>query len=58
MYAHLTTGAVLPPSQVVRAKARASAATPLDTSNVPPISASPLPGNGINIAEGVINVPD
>lgn len=58
MYNHLTTGAALPPSQVVRAQARASAATPLTADNVPPISANPAPGNGITIGAGVINVPD
>ncbi|HET9157583.1 MAG TPA: 3-hydroxybutyrate oligomer hydrolase family protein, partial [Myxococcaceae bacterium] len=37
MYARLSTGAALPPSQVVRAVARASVAAPLTDANVPPI---------------------
>jgi hydroxybutyrate-dimer hydrolase len=41
MYAHLTTGAPLPPSQVVRTTPRGSAANPLTGANVPPISAAP-----------------
>ena len=57
MYAHLTTGASLPPSQVVRAVARASAAALLTADNVPPISPSPG-ANAITIGAGAINVPD
>jgi hydroxybutyrate-dimer hydrolase len=57
MYAHLTTGASLPPSQVVRAVARASAAAQLTVDNVPPISPSPG-ANAIAIGAGAINVPD
>jgi hydroxybutyrate-dimer hydrolase len=57
MYAHLTTGASLPPSQVVRATARASAATALTQGNVPDISASPG-ANAIRIGAGAIDVPD
>ncbi|MDB5758510.1 MAG: D-(-)-3-hydroxybutyrate oligomer hydrolase [Burkholderia sp.] len=57
MYAHLTTGASLPPSQVVRAQARTSALDLLTATNVPPISA--VPGvNSITIGAGAINVPD
>jgi hydroxybutyrate-dimer hydrolase len=58
MYNHLTTGSPLPPSQVVRAKARASAATPLTEENVPAISAAPAAANRISISDGVVNVPD
>jgi hydroxybutyrate-dimer hydrolase len=57
MYAHLTTGASLPPSQVVRGKARTSAAALLDATNVPAISASPG-ANAITIGAGAIDVPD
>jgi len=41
MWDHLNSGAALPPSQVVRTTTRATAATPLEASNVPAISASP-----------------
>jgi hypothetical protein len=41
MYAHLTTGAPLPSSQVVKTTPRGSAANPLTGANVPPISATP-----------------
>lgn len=58
MYKHLTTGAALPPSQVVRAQARTSATVPLAAANVPPISAAPSPADSITIGGGVINVPD
>ena len=57
MYAHLTTGASLPPSQVVRAQARASAVAFLTPANVPSISASPG-ANAITIGAGAIDVPD
>jgi hydroxybutyrate-dimer hydrolase len=54
----LTAGAALPSSQVVRALARVSAATPLTADNIPPISANPAPGNVITIGDGMINVPN
>ena len=57
MYDHLATGASLPPSQVVRATARASTGDMLTGDNVPPISASPG-SNAIAISAGAIDVPD
>jgi hydroxybutyrate-dimer hydrolase len=41
VWAHLTTGAPLPVSQVVHTVPRASSSTPLSSVNVPPISAAP-----------------
>ena len=58
MYEHLTSGAALPPSQVVRAVARTSAAAVLDDTNVPPIAATPAAADVITIAPGSIAVPD
>lgn len=58
MYAKLTTGAALPPSQVVRAVARASAADPLTDANVPAISATPAATDVITVGSGTISVPN
>jgi hydroxybutyrate-dimer hydrolase len=58
MYARLSTKAPLPPSQVVRAMARSSAAAPLTDANVPHIAFQPASGDRIEIREGAINVPD
>jgi hydroxybutyrate-dimer hydrolase len=58
MYARLATGAALPPSQVVRAQARASAAATLTDANVPPIAATPAAGDTITLGAGSIAVPD
>jgi hydroxybutyrate-dimer hydrolase len=58
MYAHLSTGALLPPSQVVRATARASASTPLTDANVPPIAATPSAAEAISVLAGAIDVPN
>ncbi|RJF96728.1 D-(-)-3-hydroxybutyrate oligomer hydrolase [Noviherbaspirillum cavernae] len=58
MYARLTANAPLPPSQVVRAVARSSAATTLTDANVPHIALQPAAGNRIEVREGAITVPD
>ncbi len=58
MYARLTTNASLPPSQVVRAVARASATSTLSDTNVPAIAATPAAGNAIAVSAGAIAVPD
>lgn len=57
MWAHLTAGAALPPSQVVRATARTSALAPLTDANVPPIAATPAAADVIGVAAGAIDVP-
>lgn len=58
MWAHVTTGASLPPSQVVRATARTSASTTLTDANVPPIAATPAATDAISIGPGAIDVPN
>ncbi len=63
MYAHLTQGAPLPPSQVVRAVPRCAdpacaAAPPLEASNVPPIADAPAAADRIEFRRGTLYVPD
>ena len=58
MYAQLTEKKPVPPSQVVRAVARSSAAATLTDANVPAIALQPAAGDRIDIREGAINVPD
>ena len=61
MWAHLTTGAALPPSQLVRTTPRggaAGAAPALAAGNIPPIAASPVAGDQISVAGGAVTVPD
>ncbi len=58
MYVKLTTGAALPPSQVVRAVARASASDTLTDANVPPVAAAPAAADTITVGSGTISVPD
>ncbi len=57
MYAHLTTGAALPPSQVVRTTPRGAGAPPITPANVPPISATPA-GNAITFDGTTLTIPD
>ena len=58
MWAYLNEGAALPPSQVVRATARASATATLTDANVPPIATTPPAADAIGIAAGRIDVPN
>jgi hydroxybutyrate-dimer hydrolase len=58
MYARLSANAPLPPSQVVRAVARSSAAATLTDANVPHIALQPAAGDRIEVREGAIAVPD
>ncbi len=58
MYAHLKSGAALAPSQVVRTTPRSTPTTMTNSSNVPPISASPAAGDRITFSGGVLNVPN
>jgi hydroxybutyrate-dimer hydrolase len=58
MYARLATGAALPPSQVVRATARASSKATLNDGNVPSIAATPASVDAIVVSAGAIVVPD
>jgi hydroxybutyrate-dimer hydrolase len=60
MYAHLTTGAPLPPAQVVRPTPRG--VVPYDAGNVPallpPLSNSPAAGDRITFEAGVLSIPE
>lgn len=62
VYDNLTTGKALPPSQVVRTTPRGGTLnTPAPTllpSNVPPIAATPAPGNAITVNANTVQVPD
>ena len=58
MWAKLTAGTALPPSQVVRSVARTSAAATLTDANVPAIAASPAAADRIAVAAGSTAVPD
>ena len=61
MWAHLTSGAPLPASQVVRTTPRGGetgAAPPLTEDNVPPIQANPAPGDTITFNADTLTVPD
>ena len=61
MYAHLTTGAPLPPSQVVRTTPRGGTpgqAPQITTANVPAIAQSPAAGNQITFANNTVVIPD
>jgi hydroxybutyrate-dimer hydrolase len=61
MYAHLTQGTPLPPSQVVRTVPRGGvpgAAPPITAANVPPIPAVPAAGDAITFGNRTLNVPN
>lgn len=63
MYAHLTEGAALPPSQVVRTTPRCSdpscaVAPPLEAANLPAIADVPAEGDLIRFDHGTLRVPD
>jgi len=58
MYAHLKSGAVIPPSQVVRTTPRSSTGSMINGSNVPPVDPSPAPADQITFSSGTLNVPD
>ena len=60
MYAHLKTGAALPPSQVVRTTPR-GVTTPvpaITAANVPPIAATPAAADAITFAAGTLTIPE
>jgi hydroxybutyrate-dimer hydrolase len=61
MYAHLKTGAALPPSQVVRATPRGGlpgAAPAITAANVPALSAAPLVADQIGFAGTSVAIPN
>jgi hydroxybutyrate-dimer hydrolase len=58
MHAHLTTGAPLPPSQVVRTVPRGPGAPAITAANVPAIAAMPMAGDRITFHHDTLTVPD
>jgi hydroxybutyrate-dimer hydrolase len=58
MYAHLSAGTPLPPSQVVRTVPRGAGAPAITAANVPPIAAAPVAGDRIVFDRGTLHVPD
>jgi hydroxybutyrate-dimer hydrolase len=58
MYAHLTSGAPLPPSQVVHTTPRGAGAPPITLANVPPISSAPDAGSLITFDSRTLHIPD
>jgi hydroxybutyrate-dimer hydrolase len=61
MWAHLKNGTPLPPSQVVRTVPRGGttgAAPALTAANVPPIQASPAPGDVITFSGSTLSIPE
>jgi hydroxybutyrate-dimer hydrolase len=58
LYAHLSTGAVLPPSQVVHTTPRGAGAPPITYANVPPVAAAPAQSLLITFGNGVLQIPD
>ncbi len=61
VYANLTAGTALPPSQVVRTVPRGGtpgAAPAITAANVPPIAATPAAGDAIAYAGNAITIPD
>ena len=58
VYANLTTGTALPPSQVVRTTTRANNTVVITTSNVPLIAATPAAGDAIGVIATTVNVPN
>ncbi|RJF98781.1 D-(-)-3-hydroxybutyrate oligomer hydrolase [Noviherbaspirillum saxi] len=61
MYAHLKSGAALPPSQVVRTLPRGGtpgAAPAITTANVPPIQLLPVAADQITFANNTVTIPN
>jgi hydroxybutyrate-dimer hydrolase len=58
MYAHLKTGAAIPPSQVVRTTPRATPATLIKKQDVPDVAAAPAAADQITFSNGTLNIPD
>lgn len=63
MYAHLKSGAALPPSQLVRTIPRGlngagTAANPISIANLPPIRQAPVAGDRITFANNLVTIPD
>jgi hydroxybutyrate-dimer hydrolase len=58
MYAHLTAGAPLPPSQVVRPTRRGAITTPMTADKLPPLLATPAPGDRVVFEGDTLTIPE
>ncbi|PXW99551.1 hydroxybutyrate-dimer hydrolase [Sphaerotilus hippei] len=58
MYAHLSSGAALPASQVVRTTLRSSSAQALTAAHVPAIATSPAAADLITMSGSTLQIPD
>jgi hydroxybutyrate-dimer hydrolase len=61
LYANLKSGTAIPPSQVVHTTPRGGtpgAVPALTAANVPPIAATPAPGNAITFGSNTLTIPD
>ena len=58
VWARLTEGTPLPPSQVVRTTPRVSSVTPLGAANVPAIASSPAVADQIVLMGTTLRIPD
>lgn len=58
MYAHLSDGTPLPPSQVVRGVPRGIDAPPITAANVPDFSANPSANDRITLDRTTLHIPD
>jgi hydroxybutyrate-dimer hydrolase len=58
MYAHLKSGAAIPPSQVVRTTPRTSSNSVVTKQNVPDIPATPAAADQITFSNGTVNIPE
>ena len=58
VYANLTNGTALPPSQVVRTTTRADNTTLITTSNLPLLAATPAGGDAISVTGSTVNIPN
>jgi hydroxybutyrate-dimer hydrolase len=58
VYANLTSGTALPPSQVVRTTTRASNAEVITSHHVPNFLATPAAGDAISVTATTVNVPN
>jgi hydroxybutyrate-dimer hydrolase len=59
VYANLSQGTALPPSQVVRTKTRAANTTPITTAeHLPLIAATPAAADSIALIATTVNVPN
>ena len=58
IYAHLSNGTPLPPSQVVHTIPRGPGAPPITAANVPPIATNPDAASLITFTGNVLGIPD